>query len=515
MALFGGGGPDHPMADIKQAKKLIAELPASDSVKALEEITFWLDSISRTEGFRTDARFELLELLDQAAKNHQRKVGQDYLSGQRLQKFQENKLWTTAFEFWKLLGASYNQCVEEFQSGASGSGAIKKQLPVIIARALRALTLQLKWLLLRYGPIDDRLWSELGRLYHFAETQRNAMATVEVYPGAHGRSSVRHEFLKAMMLGVSSTDGLNLMEQEIAERAVAHFGSRYVVQDQPGPACAFLFDLSMRKPPSRVQKGARSSGHVRYFGAGEAQKGLAELIAETQRKDGVPSDVNLGGNFETKLVLEVLQHLALYWSDTPPARRSERRKVATRLTVAPGFNELLNAIGPTMNGASLDLLSESEGTESWIVENASEGGYGAIIPQVKGDWIRVGALVGLQTETANFWGAGIIRRITRDEYHQRRVGIQLLSHATIPVSLTPAGNASSINAGRVGDRAVLLSTKPDRHGEVAALLRLGTFAPGQSLDMRVQDKKYRLIPSRLVEGGEDFDWAKFKVIERP
>ena len=46
-----------------------------------------------------------------------------------------------------------------------------------------------------------------------------------------------------------------------------------------------------------------------------------------------------------------------------------------------------------------------------------------LIPQVKGDWLKVGNLLGVQTETAQFWGAGVVRRITRDEYQQRRVGI--------------------------------------------------------------------------------------------
>ena len=50
MALFGGSKPDHPMADLKQAKVLIAELPANDAAKALEEITFWLDSVSAVQG---------------------------------------------------------------------------------------------------------------------------------------------------------------------------------------------------------------------------------------------------------------------------------------------------------------------------------------------------------------------------------------------------------------------------------------------------------------------------------
>ena len=498
--------PDHPMADIKQAKKVISELPATDSVKALEQICFWLDSIADTDGFKTDLRFQLIDLLDQAAKNHQRKIRQEYLTGQRLQKIRENVLWATAFRFWKLLGASYSQCIEDFQSGANGSSAIKKQLSVIIARALRALTLQLKWSLLRYGVIDDRIWGELGRLYSFAETQRNAMATVEVYPGVHGRSSVRQEFLKAMMLSVSSTDALNLLEQHIAERAVARFGGRYVVQDQPGPGCTFLFDLSMRKPPVRVQNGVKPVGDVRYFGAGDATVGLAKLIAETRQKDGAQADVNPGGRCETGLVLEVLEHLALYWSDSPPSRSSERHKHTMRLTVAPSFNGLLKEIEADADTDSLDFTQ----TESWIVEDVSGGGYGTVIPQVKGDWIRIGALVGLQTEAGNCWHAGIIRRISQ----QRRVGIQLLSPFALGVVVSPASSDSSMETGCEGDRAVLLSRNPDEHGEITLLLRSDTFRPNQNLDMQVRDTNYLLLPSKLIERGDDFDCAQFAITQR-
>ena len=35
-----------------------------------------------------------------------------------------------------------------------------------------------------------------------------------------------------------------------------------------------------------------------------------------------------------------------------------------------------------------------------------------------------------------------------------------------------------------------------------------------SLEMMVRDKTYLLMPSRMVEGGEDFDWAKFKVMQK-
>jgi hypothetical protein len=267
----------------------------------------------------------------------------------------------------------------------------------------------------------------------------------------------------------------------------------------------------MRKPGVRAPKGVNSNKMTRFFGAGKALTAIGELVGEVKATGSMPSHIDLGGTFENNVVLSVLRHLALYWSDNPPSRSSERRKIATRLTVVHSFRQVLKNISPPVDDNSLDFQSEYR-SESWIVENASEGGFGAIIPQVKGDWIKLGSLLGVHTETARFWSAGVVRRLTYDDYQQRRVGIQLLSNAAIPVKLSPAGGASSLNAISDGDPAVLLSTTPDKDDEIALLLRAGSFTPGQALEMNVRDKKYRLMPSRLIEGGDDFDWAKFKII---
>ena len=39
ISLFGSKKPDHPMADIKEARKLLEELPANDALKCAEELT--------------------------------------------------------------------------------------------------------------------------------------------------------------------------------------------------------------------------------------------------------------------------------------------------------------------------------------------------------------------------------------------------------------------------------------------------------------------------------------------
>jgi hypothetical protein len=508
---LGGGKVDHPMADAKQARQIVAELPANDAAKAIQEITEWLESMNQTEGFKVDRRFDNVDLLDGAAKNHQRKLTHDYLSMPRQQKFQENKLWTSVSGFWKALGDGYILCVDQHEAGAGGATAVRKSLPVIVARSLRVLTLQLKWLLLRYGPVDPRLWEQLGRLYTIAEKKGFAEAKVPVYPGAHGEGTIKQEFLKALMLAASSTDGLPPIRQMIAERAVAHFAHAFRLSRKP-EGCTYCFDLTAHKPPVRMFQGAAAGPDMLFFGAGPALADLNQLTRQVVESGAVPADVNLGGIYEKEVVLGALRHLLQYWSETPPARNSERRKTTARITVVPGLSEIVGMLDPSSSD-QLDF-SQDQSAESWIVENVSDGGYGAIIPTVKTDWIKVGTLIGVQAEGKNYWGIGMIRRISRDEHQRRRVGIQLLSKTAIPIKLGRPGAASSFNAGREPGLAILLSTTPDSQGEVGIVMREGIFNGRDSLEMIVREKSYLLMPARMVEGGEDFDWAKFRVMQR-
>lgn len=506
-----GDKVDHPMADARQAREIVAELPA-DPLKALGDITGWLDSLRETRAYKLERLFENIDLLDGAAKNHQRKLAQDYFATARQQKFQENWLWTGSYAFWKALGDAYLECVARCESGQTGSAGFRRNLPVIVARTLRALTLQLKWILVRYGPVDPRVWGDIGRLYQFAVTAGFADNPIAIYPGAHGGGSVRQEFLKALVLSVSATDGLNPLRQELAERLVAHFSPGFRLERQPGPGCGYCFDIAGSKPPFRVLGNKTLPPTARFFGAGEALAQLRKVEVTIRETGGIPSGVHLGGSYDKETVLPVLRHLGSYWSDGAPARNAERRQTATRMTVLHGMTEILRVIDSDSSDA-LDFsgadAAESD-AESWIVENVSDGGYGAIIPAAKSDWVRVGALIGVKTETAKHWGIGIIRRVTRDEHQQRRVGVQVLSKAVIPVRLGKSGDLVSGPA----DPALLLSMTPDGQGEVGVILRDGTYSPRDSLDMVAGGKNCLLMPSRLAEGGEDFDWAKFKVMTR-
>lgn len=503
MALFGGSKSDHPMADIKAAKQLIAELPSGDPVKTIGEITYWLDSVAQAEEFKVEHRYALIDLLDQAAKNPQRKLSQEYLALEGQQKFSEHRLWKTIFDFWKHLGDAYAQCLAQIEAGAN-AGTLRNNLAPVIARVLRTLTLQIKWTLLRYSPIEQRIWKEIGRAYQFAEERGINDVVIDIYPGAHGQSSVDKEFLKALILSVSSTDGLSMLEQEIAERLVANFGAQFILRPESTAGCNYFFDLDAGHPAARVLKGAPKIATTRFFGAGEALAAIQRLAQDTRQKDAVPANVHLGGTYDIDLVLSVIEHLALYWADEVPARSSQRRAVTTQLAVRRGFQATTNLL----SSSAANNTGHGGITEKWVVENASDGGYGAVIPPNKeSDSLHIGGLICMRTETAKFWGVGIVRRIARDQYQQYHVGIQALSRAAIPVQVLAAG-------AREGNRAVLLSSSPDANGEVEVLLSVGSYAQNRSYEMQVNNKSYLLTPAKLIEGGDDFDWARYKLMQR-
>ncbi len=512
LSFLGGGKVDHPMADVKRAKEIVSELP-TDPLKALADVTHWLESLRETKAFKTDRLFENIDLLDGAAKNHQRKLAQDYFATARQQKFQENRLWTGASEFWKALSDSYLECVNRFEAGQTGGLAFRKNLPAIVARTLRALTLQLKWVLVRYGPVEPRVWSDIGRLYQFAEASGFADSVIAIYPGSHGNSTVKQEFLKAMMLGISSTDGLSPLRQELAERVSAHFSGGFRMAAQPGPGCNFCFDIADGKTPYRLLGEAPAQSTARFFGAGDALTALRKIESTIVETGAIPSSVHLGGSYANETVLPVMRHLALYWSDEAPTRGTERRNTASRMTVLHGMAEILRIID-SANSDELDFSNAESTAESWIVDNVSDGGCGAIIPTAKSDWVRVGALIGVKTEVAQHWGIGLIRRVTRDEHQQRRVGIQILAKIAIPVRIGKSGGASASGPAATTDSAILLSSSPDSRGEVGVVMREGVYNGRDSYDMTVNSKAYLLMPGRMVEGGEDFDWATFKAMSR-
>ena len=313
------------------------------------------------------------------------------------------------------------------------------------------------------------------------------------------------------MLAMSATDSLLPLKLELAERLVAQFSELFVMQGEPTPDCNFCVDLQAAKPPARMVARVTSAPSVRYFGPGNSEATIEKLIRSITDSGAIPSNINLGGNYEPSLVVEVLRHLARYWSASPPSRQQERRRTLARIHVVHAFDDVLSII----SGESKDLDFQ-QNIETWTVENESGSGFGAIIQQSATDWLRVGTLLGIKREDGNAWGVAIVRRLTNDANQQRYVGIETLAKGGTRVKLYPMGAQRGHRRRKAMMPCCFRAAPADSSakGELSLLMRMGTFSPRQSIQMRAYERDYLLMPKQLLEGGEDFDMAKFRVLQR-
>lgn len=502
--LFGSSRPDHPLADPKEARRILEAVPANDSIRALDELAHWHESVRGVEGFKAEYRAQLVQLIDEAAQIHLRKLAREYLSSPRLPRFQENRLWLAIHEYWKQSALALASCLELYASGAKGADALKSVAPLLSVRALRALAAQMKWQYLRYGPFDNSLWAMVAKIYALAETKHYARTGVAAYPIVPGESSPEQEFIRAVVLAASSPDGLAPAEIEIAERLIAHLSASFTLVPEQQPDIAYWIDLAAGNPPLRLARPPQHAPSLRFFAAGKAGEHLEELIQTIRSSNAVPSSVNLGGSYEPPAVLAVLQHLAMVWSPKPPERKFARHAVKSRLVVTHGFDGVLSALDPTR---SLDFNQSR--IENWIVENVSAGGFGALVPQIKGEWLKIGALIGLQPEGGENWLIGVVRRFNRDTSQRGTVGVQTFAKSAEAVQLRVEGGRSDTVIG-----ILLHPLAGSSAAEAQVLLPAGVMLPGQNLEMQAEGKHFLLLPLGDGEHGDDYELLRFRKMMR-
>lgn len=504
---FGRGKSEHPLADASKVQELIAKLPTGDNAQALGEIASWLELMKRADDLKLEYRYKNLDLLDAAARSHEHALLVEYLGTPRHKKSHEQKLWTNAYGFWRELGHGYQQCFEEAEKGGASTRA---GLPIFIARALRALRQQLRWALLRYESAEQRVWIDLANLYRFAESKGLTEEAVAVYPGSSGSGTVKQEMMKALMLSASSTDSLHPTGQDIAARIVSHFCKQFVISKEAKEGYTHWFDLAAPKVPVRVVRNAPKAETVRYIGAGSALRELEQLRAHIAYTRSLPEGLDLDGRLDDEVVLGLIKHLEQDWAGKTQARRHERRKVANRVTVVPGLKEIIESLEFAYND-SLDFTHQAA-AESWIVEDMSEGGYGAVIPSVAGDWVEVGSLIGVEGETFRDWRVGLVRRVTRNEQQQQRVGVQLLTQAATLVRLRSSTGPAPKAAAAPPQPAVLISSKPEVQQEIDVALKRGSLNDVQNVEMLLAEGAYVLRPQDTIERGLDYELVRFRVM---
>jgi hypothetical protein len=491
---LGGGKLDHPLADEKGSKELFAALAAEEAAKAIEDICHWVESVMATEGFKPERRVEVILQLDEAAQVHQQKLAKDYLASPPPSKFQEARLWGALSVLWNDLAAAYAGCIDQIAEDSGAAGRLKPQLPLVVTRGVRAHAAQLKWLYMRYQPGSAALWQAFGKVYRFAEARKIQRENVSPYVRFPLPTSAEREFIKALMLAASSPDCLMPVEIELAERIIAHLAGAFLISDAHQPQATYNWiDLAGSTPPKRLTQAPPAGPGLRFFAAGAANEKLEGMIRVTQG-GAVPTDLNLGRAYEATMVLRVLRHLKTNWAATPPVRKHDRYEVAHRLSVVNGFAGVHARVqdGPAGGKA-----------ETWLTQNISSGGIGAALDKTQGEWLTIGRLVGLSVEGGSgACSVGMVRRCNRGEQREMFVGLRTFAKTAFAVKL---GGIDPPEAMLLSDGAALADDALICHRE-------GGYDARVSPTMAFEGRNYLLVPIEMVEGGDDFELARYKAM---
>ena len=507
MGLFGSKS-DHPMADIKSAQKLLSDVPKNDPLKALQEITDWLESVTDSASFSADQRFEVLSLLDEAGRPHMRKLVREYFTVPTLAKFQENRTWMALHAFFSHNEQGYFKLLTAYRNGDKGGSAIRAALPQIAARGLYAVMGTLKMAAARYDPVGIQNWEHLSQFYSHAEEQQYLNEQVKLYATSTQAISAKNIFASALMWYAPGSTSLRPLHMHLAERLACHFCKYLTVETQGTTNNSLVcFDLAHPGPPMRVTPESKTLSGMRYLGAGEVRPQL-EILLKQLDKNIVPQEINLGGVYEADIVKVAARHLLSSWGAPPPMRRHVRRQVKVSMAVVVGFEKILER---GINAGDFDqhFGSDDNGNFTWEVEDISATGFRCVLPVKNTEAVKIGSLIATKPQNVGHHGVGIVRRLSRDDHNHLHVGVEILSKQIENISLhTRGGSRASPEQG-----ALWLRMAADEEGEIFLLLSPHAFSMNSSMNAMLEGKGCLLIPLALLERGADYDLARYRKVE--
>ncbi|MBI5910556.1 MAG: hypothetical protein HY848_11440 [Betaproteobacteria bacterium] len=528
-----GGKPDHPLRDAEAAKEVLAALPEGVSLETLEQLTHWVGSVKDTPGFACDDRLAVMCLLDQAAAAHAEPLFNQFFSKIHQQDRATRRIWDALCEYWGRLAGGYAQCVADFEHGEKGAGSVEEQMPLALARALRAASLRFKLRYLRFVGIDAKAWAPLYRMYAFAELKQFDNVPVVAY-AREVHTTARAELQKILLLYLAAPHELPPGQLELAFRILARFAISAEWSRVPRAECNFVIDMGVGGPPSHLPAKEAPGANKRFIGGGQALTKLAELRMLSE-KNMLSEEQRFGREFSPAQIITVIKHLHVYLSVAPPHRRYARTKAAAEVSVVHGLKPICQRVtkielGSGMSlGEDLDIRAktanimklvaeEIESTpETWAQKDQSEWGLGADIPPDLGKWAEPGKLCGVQPRGEKNWWVGIVRRMDAD--NGLHCGIRIFSKRPVSVWLRVLGagehqaaNWESSTGSFAFDylRALMLPDALKSHDHPVIILENKTYVPGQLCEVMMGEHSRHLKLVEFLEEGEDYVRAAFE-----
>lgn len=526
--------PDHPMTSAADARRILAELETTEPAAALDQIAHWAQTLGDFDGFSCDDRFAVAAEIEARGRERAEAVFAQFLERIHKRDRAQRKLFEPLYAFWSGISGAYGRCVLDHQRGEKGAARVRKDLPLALARSIRAAAVAERMRLLRYVSLEAAMWQALYRLLAYAETLGIDAGAVIAYPH-EVHTTARAEFLRLAGLSLAALHELPPEQVELAGRILDRFAVSFAWSREPAPECNFAIDLAAATAPRQEKGHEPAAASKRYFGGGPALAKLEE-IEHLAANNLLSEEARYGKEFSQAQIVTVIRHLRTYLGADPPQRSFPRHSASGEVSVVKGFRAICQrvttlevgsgmALGEDLNveqrkKSAMHLTAEEVEAvpEVWRTMNRSEWGMGIEVPPGLGLWAEPGVLCGMREREGAPWWVGIIRRLDAEDAGRLHCGLWIMSKKPVAVFLrvigTEAQKASNWESSSGGFdyrymRALMLPDALKSRERPVMLIERQGIGMGELCEVMAGEHSRHIQLLELIEEGADYARVAF------
>jgi len=553
----------NPLLDLRAAAQWTRDIRQGDVNQQLAAVKELVAGISTLEPIGLPT-LRCLMIIDEQSQTAFETLCRQYIQNPRMGKQIEEKLWMDIMAHARAMLAAYHRFVRMEEHKPTEESGFQQLSALMLARSLRYIGLQVKWHFFRFEMPPVNLWAGANQLYRLAEVSAQDVSPIKLYPEHEGPpSSCADEFLRIQMLATLNNGNFSLRQYDWADRWLAMWSGQIQIERKYRDNIhQFCVNLAEPSGPTKIHDVVEGD-MLRFWGVVDLLTEMNRIMRELD--SGIsPSRAGLGDDARMPACLDFMRQLEILWSRerSNNQARSERTKVNKLIDVAHGLSNIFNAVrsddervmarassrrAPDADEvmdmklygyvtertkqkvASQELrnhayVSKVKAVErdSWIVENQSEGGFGAILPLEGHDWVRLGVLLAVRNDENSAWLIAVVRRLNRLNNEQLYAGVQILTSTAVSLSMHVVGGENrSMEMSVEGLNTIGLKvpssglyipyqTKDRKANSV--LVHSVDYQLDHLYEVKARDKEFSVRFSDTLEKGPDWIWAVVEVV---
>jgi hypothetical protein len=491
----------------KHVKAWIEALPLAQSFDAARKLCAHLAAMNRAK-LDLDTRLQILDVYRPTAGVALDELDAVYAKSPLPLTPRAREALTLARDLAAELATGYKIALVEKTGKLIAFGA-KKQLPMLLARAMEYLAAGLRASYKSYTPVPPGIWRELHQLYLFADQE----GVVREPFDAESRLTVFDLYTEVLLL--SLTDPYRLVQGE-ADKILAHAraarGAVTLGQERPATRsdAHFLVPCDTDKPPRAPLEANEDAGGFNW------RLLDANPIVDRLRQKKVAAETgNVSATMSKTLNpegLALLGRLITLWGD-PPRRAHRRDPSESTVAICVGLKAVGHFVSfePRMDaraeaealkkGITMPLMalptddaSQPVPVFEWDVVNQSAGGLKVRRMGATQQPIGVGEVVGVKLMDRSRWAVGVARWITMFDEGGMEFGIQFIGTMARPVWVQPT--ITSVPQAKLG---LWLASDADSGEPDALLTQPNTYSDLREFELTQEGDVACVRATSLIE----------------